>query len=209
MEKKLFFISMIMLFTISSFLKAQKIDVYSEKGKYGLIVNQKKVTEPIYDVIYKFKNNIAKVAQHGTWRKTESDNNSLIFPLINLEHKKEQYEGGKYGAIDINGKIVIPLEYSYIGNFENNRARAYKDGKLGIINSEGEVIIPIEYTNIGNFENNRARAYKNGKLGIINSEGEVVVPVEYNYIGKFHNGRAKAQRNNKMVFIDEKGNEVK
>ena len=209
MEKKLFFISMIMLFTISSFLKAQKIDVYSEKGKYGLIVNQKKVTEPIYDVIYKFKNNIAKVAQHGTWRKTESDNNSLIFPLINLEHKKEQYEGGKYGAIDINGKIVIPLEYSYIGNFENNRARAYKDGKLGIINSEGEVIIPIEYTNIGNFENNRARAYKNGKLGIINSEGEVIVPVEYNYIGKFHNGRAKAQRNNKMVFIDEKGNEVK
>ena len=200
---------MIMLFTISSFLKAQKIDVYSEKGKYGLIVNQKKVTEPIYDVIYKFKNNIAKVAQHGTWRKTESDNNSLIFPLINLEHKKEQYEGGKYGAIDINGKIVIPLEYSYIGNFENNRARAYKDGKLGIINSEGEVIIPIEYTNIGNFENNRARAYKNGKLGIINSEGEVIVPVEYNYIGKFHNGRAKAQRNNKMVFIDEKGNEVK
>ena len=109
MEKKLFFISMIMLFTISSFLKAQKIDVYSEKGKYGLIVNQKKVTEPIYDVIYKFKNNIAKVAQHGTWRKTESDNNSLIFPLINLEHKKEQYEGGKYGAIDINLVCDLPL----------------------------------------------------------------------------------------------------
>lgn len=80
----------------------------------------KKVTEPIYDVIYKLKNNIAKVAQHGTWRKTESDNNSLIFPLIKLEHKKEQYEGGKYGAININGKIVIPLEHSHIGKFENN-----------------------------------------------------------------------------------------
>ena len=32
---------MIMLFTISSFLKAQKIDVYSEKGEYGLIANKK------------------------------------------------------------------------------------------------------------------------------------------------------------------------
>ena len=165
---------MIMLFTISSFLKAQKIDVYSEKGKYGLIVNQKKVTEPIYDVIYKFKNNIAKVAQHGTWRKTESDNNSLIFPLINLEHKKEQYEGGKYGAIDINGKIVIPLEYSYIGNFENNRARAYKDGKLGIINSEGEVIVPVEYNYIGKFHNGRAKAQRNNKMVFIDEKGNEV-----------------------------------
>ncbi|GCB37016.1 hypothetical protein KGMB02408_39610 [Bacteroides faecalis] len=55
MEKRFFFISMIMLFTISSFLKTQKIDVNSEKGKYDLIVNQKKATEHIYDVIYKLK----------------------------------------------------------------------------------------------------------------------------------------------------------
>lgn len=53
---------------------------------------------------------------------------------------------GKEGMIDGQNNIIIPFEYSNIGNFYNvgsyNMAWVEQDGKYGIYNIDGTVIQP-------------------------------------------------------------------
>ncbi len=51
-----------------------------------------------------------------------------------------KFIGGKYGAIDQNGNLIIPFEYDYISLFDENKIAIAKKGDKKIkINSKGEV----------------------------------------------------------------------
>ena len=66
-------------------------------------------------------------------------------------------KGEKYGYINKEGKIVIPIIYDYASKFFNKIASVQKDGKNYAINIYGEELIFSQ---------------KNEKWGIINSEGK-------------------------------------
>ena len=51
---------------------------------------------------------------------------------------------GLYGAIDTNGRTVVPFIYDDMSDF-SGLARVKKNGKYGFVNKKGDVIIPIEY----------------------------------------------------------------
>lgn len=47
----------------------------------------------------------------------------------------------RYGFIDRNGKLVIPLNYSNAGNFSEGMAYVSEGGKYGFIDKTGKVVI--------------------------------------------------------------------
>lgn len=61
---------------------------------------------------------------------------------------------GKYGYIDSNGDILIPIEYDAIGIFIEDKALVKKNDKIGILNKNGEKVLPLKYTEIYIGENN-------------------------------------------------------
>ena len=61
---------------------------------------------------------------------------------------------GKYGYIDSNGDILIPMEYDALGTFIDGKVFAKKDTKIGVLNEEGEEVLPLQYDEIYMGENN-------------------------------------------------------
>ena len=55
-----------------------------------------------------------------------------------------QTQAGRWGCCDRSGRLVIPTDYDYIGNFVSGRAAAVSDGRYGAIDrSGGWIVEPI------------------------------------------------------------------
>lgn len=120
-------------------------------------------------------------------------------------------QGGLYGYIDQEGKVVIPFTYDYAGPFSEGLAYVSKgasiwyendeenneDGKFGYINKAGEVIVPLEYDcdYVGHgtlynwrFVDGYAQVSQKGtsrwdvKYGLVDQTGNVVVPIRYHWM---------------------------
>ncbi|WP_159637014.1 WG repeat-containing protein [Sphingobacterium composti Ten et al. 2007 non Yoo et al. 2007] len=92
-------------------------------------------------------------------------------------------DGYNYGAIDLKGKIVIPLMYDALTyNSVDDTFIFLKDAKYGIISSTNQIVIPNEYDYISFIVNERAIVSKEDAYGIIDSKNQIVVPLKYDYI---------------------------
>lgn len=82
------------------------------------------------------------------------------------------YCDGKYGLIDLQGRLLLPMEYDSIGSYEDNMlGYGYivieKDDHCGIADQRGDVTVPCVYTR---------RAEKRGNMMVIqNIDGTYTV----------------------------------
>lgn len=111
---------------------------------------------------------------------------------------------GKYGYINKKGDLVIPLQYSFAGNFNEGLAlasvkRKIKTGwwssktiqRYGFINKQQQWLIPPNYDDARSFAHGRALVGRrisqdaddvsdaNMKYGYINNKGKEVIPLTY------------------------------
>lgn len=130
---------------------------------------------------------------------------------------------GKYGFIDKNRNIVIPLKYDEVGcNFTNhynqNDSYCYYgdilisvaiNGKWGYVDKYGEIKVPLIYDEVPYRQKSDLMWVKvNGKFGSVDHEGNIVIPIMYdNKIEFANNNLARACINNKWGFIN-KNNET-
>lgn len=92
-------------------------------------------------------------------------------------------ENNEYGALDLQFKPIIPLEYESLNfNSEDQTFIFSKNGKYGILSSTNNIIISNDYDFISFFNNNKAIVSNGDFYGIINRENEVIVPLEYENI---------------------------
>ncbi|WP_230659561.1 WG repeat-containing protein [Psychrobacter sp. I-STPA10] len=99
------------------------------KNKYGLANKQGKILLPAeYTDIHEFSEGMAKVS------KIDKVNVSLSISKPSFK-KKYNY---KYGFIDKQGEIVIPVEYDSASDFSEGVARVEKDGESFSINKQGQ-----------------------------------------------------------------------
>jgi len=57
----------------------------------------------------------------------------------------------KYGVIDRDSKIILPLEYEYINDITEDIYGVFeieKNGKYGISDLNGKILLPCEYNNL-------------------------------------------------------------
>ncbi|MDO4700882.1 MAG: WG repeat-containing protein [Moraxella sp.] len=67
------------------------------------------------------------------------------------------YNGGKYGFVNKDGKVIIPLQYDGASDFSEGVAAVKKNGKYGYIDKNGKAVIAFQYDYAGGFQNGQAQ----------------------------------------------------
>lgn len=122
-------------------------------------------------------------------------------------------QGGKYGLIDFDGKLILNAEYDNIYALPGIHKNIIieKDGKKGLVNtSMGEVIIKPEYTEISTLTKTYENGYivcKDGKYGVISADSKIIFDTIYDGVKNVtSNGYYVVVQNGKVTLIDEDGN---
>jgi len=112
---------------------------------------------------------------------------------------------GKWGFVDTNGKIVIPLEYDLTNGFHNKLATVEKNGKWGYIDTTGRVVINIQYDYVNNFSYGLAAVGKDDKYGYIDENGNYKIAPIFDYGRDFNFYITAVKLNDKWGYIDTSG----
>ena len=112
---------------------------------------------------------------------------------------------GKYGVVDAAGKVIVPLEYSFIGNMREDIIVACKDDLYGCFDKDGNQIVPMEYEEIREYADGMARIRSKGRFGFIDRKGEIIVAPFSDEVENFSDGCALVTIRNKMGFVTLQG----
>jgi len=183
--------------------KANKCGFVDKKGHA--------ITQFIYDGVRDFQEERAAVCKDNKWGFIDGTGRMVVAPLY--DDVGDYFFGGyacvkqgkKFGAIDKNGKIVIPFKYDSMEHLNSNiypdeypdelafKASKFNEkcfsvkssGKWCVIDIRGNIIVPFVYSSV-EFNNGYAVVEKNEKYGIIDSTGNLVVPCVHNKIGDYY-----------------------
>ena len=112
-------------------------------------------------------------------------------------------QNGLYGYIDHSGRIVIPPQYLWAGDFSDGMATVYLCGRNVSIDRQGNVW-PLRLGPADAL----APESSDGKAGFLDATGRWVIPPRYQDALPFSDGLAAVQVGGKWGFIDPSGKEV-
>jgi WG containing repeat len=117
--------------------------------------------------------------------------------------------GNAFGLIHkLTGKLVIPIEYQSITQFNDGRVAALYGDKWGFLNEKGQWAFPAQYESVNDFQEGLAVVMSQQKYGVIDLHGNLVAPLRYNKVSSFKEGRALAVRREMYGYLDRQGQEV-
>jgi len=118
----------------------------------------------------------------------------------------------RWGAIDKNGKLVVPVKYDFVSKFIDGYATARIKDEFYVLDNTGKEISITEMgiTKISKFSEGLALyTNKKGLMGFVNNNGEVVIPAIYKKLGYFNAGVAWARNmDGKIGYINKQGDWV-
>ena len=90
-------------------------------------------------------------------------------------------KGEKFGAIDKNNQLKIPLQYEYISRLNEQQPLMYfkQGGKYGFFSETFTEITPAKYTRIYQPAQGRSFVRIDDKWGLINEKGKEITEVKY------------------------------
>ncbi len=136
--------------------------------KAGLFsaVTQKLIVEPQYFEIESFSEGLAVVKK-----------------------RKPDY-GFVWGAVDVKGYTIIPVEYDYLGACNEGLMNFQKEKKSGFIDKTNKIIIPAMYGNFSGFSDGLAavQILETGKYGYIDKTNKLVIDAVYEDANPFYGG---------------------
>ncbi|MCL2290306.1 MAG: WG repeat-containing protein [Bacteroidetes bacterium] len=206
--------------------------VVKEKNKFlfGYINTAgNEIVEPIYEhCIARFAHGRSAIKKDGKWAiiNTKGEQitgfeylNVIISPknkgyiIVTKDGAKDNEGGiqsGNWGIMNNDGKLITPLKYHAIRNFNDENLILVSSGdSWGWVNMQGEEIIPLKHKQVLDFNEGLAAILENGKVNWINAKNETVLKTDYTGTTYFENGVAYVKdRYGKWGSIDKKGNIV-
>jgi hypothetical protein len=156
--------------------------------KYGVIdATGRMVVPPKYDVLYAYREGLAKF---------------IVF------------DGWKQGFIDVNGNVVIPPVFDSISwnrldqGFSEGLVPFGDGGKFGFMDTSGTIRIPALYEDVGSFSGGYVAAKRQGKWGILDALGNTQINFVYDGIQPFGDGMFAAHKGSESFVLDRKGQRV-
>ncbi len=179
--KKIFIIIFTLILSINSTFAIETLtQTYGENNKFGLIKDNKKITEPIYK----------KLIRLG--------DNSWLF-----------LKGSKYGIISNTGEILVEPKYTSAYRFSGGRfAKMGLRGKYALFNEYGQAVTTQEYTTIDILYGKMFLIEKNYKYGLINYEGDIILAPIADDIYMPKPNILKIQYDGKWYEIEQKNRET-
>lgn len=204
-----------------------------KNGKWGLVSSTNGTLLPCeYSSLSNKGNGIWQTFKSGKYGYIQLNRLSSITTLIPCiyeslgDYSSDSYIHatlkGKKGMIDSKNEIIIPFEYSNVGN-PCHTSNGYsiiwveKDGKLGIYNDDGKELQPCdidkayiltEYNSIElSYTDCPSTDYiyivRNGLTGLISgSTFETIIPCMYEYLSPIKTSKAFYKANGKWGIID-------
>lgn len=116
----------------------------------------------------------------------------------------------KYGLLDMNGHVVIPLIYDMLGECREGIINAKRDGRWGFIDVNGNIIIPFIYEEARSFSEGLASVMFGRRYGFVNKKGKIVIGFKYIWTHDFSDGVCFVQtedisENSGISYIDKTG----
>lgn len=204
-----------------------------KNGKWGLVSSTNGTLLPCeYNSLSNKGNGIWRTFKNGKYGYVQLNRLSSITTLIPCIYESlGDYSTdshihatlkGKKGMIDGQNKIIIPFEYSKVGNpchtsNGNSIVWVEKDGKLGIYNDDGKELQPCdidkayiltEYNSIElSYTDCPSTDYiyivRNGLTGLISgSTFETIIPCMYEHLSPIKSNKAFYKVNGKWGIID-------
>ncbi|OGU59430.1 MAG: hypothetical protein A2X64_00765 [Ignavibacteria bacterium GWF2_33_9] len=118
-----------------------------------------------------------------------------------------QDTAGKFGFIDENFKIVIPLEYDEAHDFHEGLSRINKDALFGYIDTIGLSYIPPIFILATDFKEGRAFVAKGNAMdslhwAILSHGGKILTEYQFDQINDYSQGIAAVKQNGKWFYVD-------
>ncbi len=145
--KKVLFIIFISLFFVNcAFAIESFYQTYSEKNKFGIIKDDIKITEPIYNKLIRLGDSSWLFLKRNKYGIISNEGEILVEPKYT---KAQRYasrfvklgNGSKYALYDENGNLIIPFEYSSIEILYGKMFLVEKNYKYGLISFDGDIIL--------------------------------------------------------------------
>ena len=107
-------------------------------------------------------------------------------PLLQIESARA--DGTRaYGAMDMDGRIVITPQYDELTPLANHFVIAKKESKVGLLDVNGKIIIPFSYRALSPLSAKHdllfASPLGSEHVGIIDYRGRFVIPAKYSSYG--------------------------
>jgi hypothetical protein len=99
-------------------------------------------------------------------------------------------KSGKYGFVNKEGKVVVPLIYDESSTMSEGYAPIRLGEVWGYVDSNGKVTIEPTYNDALCYHDGLAAVKKNGKWGFINYEGKLDIPFSFDNARGFREGLA-------------------
>lgn len=121
-------------------------------------------------------------------------------------------QGTKWGYVDERGQFVIPPQFDYAEDFQNNGlAIVTVRNKSGVINRTGRFVIPPLYESITQFSEGLAQVITDQGFQVIDESGTIRTKQPYSYISMYQEGRAvfytpNEQNVDQYGYLDRQGN---
>jgi len=115
----------------------------------------------------------------------------------------------KWGFFDtVKNKIVIPVKYEQVQNFNEGLAPVFINGKWGFINTKGILVIEPKFNMVKLFHDSLAAVKLGKSWNYINKNGEIVLKTSFDRVGNFFNGLAMFKKDHQWGYINKKGDIV-
>lgn len=194
--------------------------VVTDKKNYGCMNSQGKLKIPIkYDQLTSFNGGYAIANLKKEYFVIDKAGEETLVQAQKIKEIKRFSSGlgqveikGKWGLIDIKGKLVVPAKFLSIGYFSSNGLAWAKDesGLVGFIDTKGNWVIQPKFLKARDFdsESDLAMVFIDDKWGYVDSSGEMhfFEQTEKTYV--FSEGLAIGVKNGKHGFIDNNGDWV-
>ena len=118
---------------------------------------------------------------------------------------------GKFGAVMVGGKEIVPPIYDDLSEFKNGYAVAKWNNEERVVNLSGqirvlkgnkEIFLPEEYDWGFDFIEDICVVVKDDKYGIVNTKFELIIPCEYEYIEALSDDLFKFREGGKWGIIN-------
>ena len=134
---------------------------------------------------------VASISVFGQWDKIYKESEGLRVVV----------KDGKYGYINKQDEVVIPLQYDKVGHFKMGLATAKENGTWKYIDQKNNVV----YDKYKNEVEGMRAVYKGSKCGFINKDRKLIVPLIYDKVFDFKNGYAVVEKNKKRGYVQKDG----
>lgn len=181
MKRKIVISACCLLFLSTTVAQSQNIEVFSHKNRYGILKDGKEVVKAKYE---------------------------YISPLIDNNYFLVRGDKGFYGAIDTNGKELIPVAYEALDYFSNGAFQAKKNNKWGLVNYRNYIALPFKYTRFNFVTEDIAEIWDGDKVGYISKYGTIMIPPAYESIKQFTPTTYLVSQKGKVGLISNLGDEL-